>query len=150
MKKTAVMIAMALSLMVSGVNANILYVYGKVDTVTGVNPLIKVGDAAYFRIVYSPTFAVSNATVTVNDSMLNLARTNDGSTVFIDENPADGTVQWSLSNSPVISIDVASNTPGGVIPCIDNFDLGRTFQIFFNGIIANGTVTSKPVTRTGN
>ena len=153
MKKTmlATAIAMVLGLMAQGVYANVLYVYGIVTSVTSVTPLVKAGDAVYLKVNYTQaTGVVTRTTVTVNDSALNLARASDGSGVTIDENPADGTVQWSYSNSPNVTIDVASNTPGGVIPCIDSFDLGKTFQVFFNGITFSGTVTAKPQTRTGN
>lgn len=134
------------------VKANVMYVYGKIDSVSGLNPYLKVGDAVYFKINYAASGgAVSRASVTVNDSVLNFIRTNDTSVVFVDENPADGTVQWTLSTGNTgNSIDVASNTPGGVIPCIDSFDLGRSFHIDAGGgVSANGTVTAKPLTRTG-
>jgi hypothetical protein len=151
MKKAAAVLALVLGLMAQGVNANILYFYGKVDSVTPVNPLIKAGDAAYFEVEYSiSTNAVSKANVTVHRSVLNLIRGGSMAHVFIDANPADGAVQWSVFDGPNFVVDVASNAPGGVMPCIDNFDLGRTFQIFFNGIIANGTITALPRTRTGN
>lgn len=132
------------------IQANVLYLYGTVTSV-GTNPLFKVGDAVYFKINYNASGGgVTRVYVMVNESELNVTRTSDGSTVTIDENASDGTVQWKMNNGSVITFDVASNTPGGVIPCIDSFDLGRTFQVFFNGIIANGTVTAKPVTRTGS
>jgi len=132
-------------------NANVLYAYGKVNSV-GTNPLIKVNDAVYFVISYNTSNVITQADVTVDRSELHILRQNETPTshVVIDENPADGTVQWAVLDSGIFSMDVATNTPGGVIPCIDSFDLGRSFQIFFNGIIANGTIIATPRTRTGN
>ena len=130
-------------------HANVLTFHGEINSTTP-NPLIKVGDDVFIKINYSPSNNnVNRVTVTVNDSMLNLVRANDRTFVVVDADPSDGTVQWGISGSSV-NVDVATNTPGGVIPCIDDFDLGRTLQIFFNGINATGTVVATPNIRTGN
>lgn len=134
-------------------NANVLYFYGKVDSV-GTNPLIRVGDAVAIAVTYNASNnTISQINASVNNSELQLVRQPGEmplSHVIIDGDPVDGTVQWAVLDSNVMSADAASNTPGGVVPCIDNFDLGRVFSIFFNGIIANGTITSAPRSRTGN
>jgi hypothetical protein len=151
MKKTAAALAMALGLMVPGINADVLYLYGKIDSVNTPNSLIKAGDAVYIKINYSPsTNAAARIYVTVNESSLNLLRGAPGGTVFVDANPNDGTVQWNVSNSSSVAVDVATDTPGGVIPCIDDFNLGRSLEIFYGNVIAYGTITAIPRTRPGN
>ncbi len=154
MRKMIVAVAMALGLMVQGVQANVAYVFGKIDSVSAANSYFKVGDAVMFKINYSSPGgvggAVSRANVTIDGSVYQFVRTNDTSVFNLDENPADGTIQWVLSTGNTGNhFDVASNTPGGVIPCIDNFDLGRSFQVEVNGYTGTGTVLAKPITRTG-
>lgn len=152
-KKMVVMVVMVIGMMVSGVRGNVLYFYGKVDSVTGSNPFLKVGDSVAFTIYYSATNnVITRVTASVDAGVLPLVRQIEtpASHVFIDSDPSDGTVQWSVTDSGVFNADAASNTPGGVIPCIDSFDLGKTFQIFFNGVVANGTITALPRSRNGN
>lgn len=151
MRKTAAAIVTVLGLfMAQGIHANVLDLYG---IVTGVNanPLIKGGDAVYITASYSPsTGSITRLTATINGSVLNIIRVSgNGNFVSVDENAADGTVQWTVTTSSGTSVDVATNTPGGVVPCIEGFDLGRSFQIVINNIIATGTITAKPKTRTG-
>jgi hypothetical protein len=120
--------------------------------VNTVNPLFKAGDALYVAINYNGSNVITSADVTVDRNELHLLRQSEvpPSHVVIDENPVDGTVQWFINDSAVFGADVASNTPGGTMPCIDSFDLGRGFAVFFNGITANCTITATPRRRLGN
>lgn len=147
-KATVAVIAMALSL--PAIQANVLDFSGFVTSVNA-NPVIKVGDAVHIKVNYAPSSnVITRLTVSVNDSSLNLIRSlGNGNFVAIDENPVDGTVQWMVTTNSGTAVDVATNTSNGVIPCIDDFDLGKTFQIVLNDIIATGTVTQKPKTRLG-
>lgn len=145
---------MALGLLAQGIYANVLDVYGVVTSASpSSNAYFKVGDGVKISARYqSQDGVVTELYMTVNNSVLNAIRAGGapGNLLTIDENAADGTVQWRMVTGHGSTFDIASNTPGGVIPCIDSFDLGRTFQIVVGNIIVNGTVVAKPQNRTGN
>src|SRR5256885_848795 len=111
--KTTMIAAIAITVLglfaAQEINANVTYFYGIVTTASN-NQLVKVGDAVFIKINYS-SGQITRATATVNDSVLNLVRTNDGSTLSVDENPADGVVQWHVVNGLALSVDVKTSTP---------------------------------------
>lgn len=150
MNKLKLLLAAAIIVFASSAQANVLYFYGHVQSVSKVNAFIRTGDAVYFQISYSPgNFVITEAFAFVNKSSLNLLRsTNTSARVIIDDNPIDQVVQWSAFG-PGFNVDVATTTNFTSIPCIEGFDLGRSFQIFYEGVVANGVITATPRTKTG-
>lgn len=152
MKKT-VILAMALSFMASMVQANVLVFHGKITVVTpNPNPLYKVGDDVMIVVHHSPIGVVTRETIAVNESMINLARTNPGSNVFVDTDTSDGFVGWTVYDSGTLTnlhVDVEAQTENGVIPCITDF-FTRGFNFTEGGTTVQGDVTAVPTERTGN
>jgi hypothetical protein len=150
MKKAVIATVLGL-FMAQEINASVLYLYGKVDSVNTANPLIKVNDSVTFAISYNSNNVITLSDVYVDRSDLHMRRmaASPPSYVFIDSDPSDGSVQWMVSDS-LFHVDVATNTPGGVIPCIEDFDKGNSFSISFNCISASGTLLAVPRTRAGN
>jgi hypothetical protein len=147
----AIILALFLCSVPVHVHANVLVFQGQITQVTGTTSVYKVGDAVMITIHHNPQGAVIRSHVAVNESVINLARSNPGSNVFIDTDPADGFVSWTVFDSGIptnLHVDVEAQTNGS-IPCTSDF-FSRGFNFTDGCITVNGEVTAIPISRTGN
>lgn len=151
MKKTTAILAMVLGLLASGIQANVLDFAGIIISVNS-NPVIKVGDFVHIKVNYTASNgSINRLSASVDDSTFVLIRAAGfNNFVVVDQNPADGTVQWQFTTASGTNADVSFNTPSGTLPtCIaDPNNTGNAFQIVYGNIIANGIITAIPKTRT--
>ena len=111
---------------------------GVVDTVR-VGSTFQVGDTFVASFKFNArTRAVTHYTIAIDESILSGKK--DGS-VYVDNNPAHGSVFYQIIDNSVTYIELQAGTPNGVIPPLDQFNL-NDFTLTNNTF---GHLTSLPV-----
>lgn len=161
MKKLAMVLVAVMVCSAAQANPKVVQFYGWVTSVSATNQFAKPLDAVTILVNYNTmpnsfSGTITHADIMINQSVINFARSHDGTYVYVDDNPSPddpsgvGTVQWSILGGNGFSVDVATHTWLGVLPCIDQFDLGRQFEVYFGNVIIHGQIMAQPLARNGN